>query len=61
MLRDHLTLVAGATRRDPIAERAARLWPDHARNAREWQRAVSVVRGTQRGWLLDTPQPRVHA
>lgn len=36
-----------------LADRAARLWPDHERNRHEWLRAVQVVRSTRRGWLLD--------
>lgn len=62
MLRDRLTLVAtAATRRDAMSDRAARLWPDSPRNAREWLRAVAVVRSTRSGWLLDPRQPRVSA
>ena len=44
---------AAPAKRDPLAERAARLWPDSERNQREWVRAVRLVRATQRGWLLD--------
>lgn len=61
MLHDRLTLVAAAPRRDTLADRAARLWPDNPRNAREWLRAVAVVRRTRSGWLLDQPQPRASA
>lgn len=42
----------------PLAERAARLWPDSERNQREWIRAVIVVRQSSNGWLLDKPKRR---
>lgn len=32
---------------------AKRLWPDSPRNAREWLRAVAVVRATGGGWVLE--------
>ena len=38
---------------DPLVERAVRLWPDDPRNQREWLRAVSVVRASRNGWLLE--------
>ena len=38
---------------NPLAARAARLWPDSPRNQAEWLRAVAVVRKTSGGWLLD--------
>lgn len=44
---------------DPLAERAAVLWPDSPRNQAEWVRAVTNVRLTTRGWLLDRKQPEV--
>ncbi len=34
---------------------AARLYPDSTYLQAEWVRAVSVVRGTSRGWLLERP------
>lgn len=43
---------------DPLAARAARLWPDSPRNQAEWLRAVAVVRKTSGGWLLDRPVER---
>lgn len=43
---------------NPLAARAAKLWPDDPRNAAEWMRAVAVVRKTSRGWLLDNPARR---
>lgn len=52
---------AAPAKRDPLAERAARLWPDSERNQREWVRAVTVVRRTRRGWLLDHPVTRRQA
>lgn len=48
-----------------LIDRAARLWPDDAphaeHNRREWQRAVELVRGTRRGWLIDARQARKEA
>lgn len=45
---------APATSVDPrLAMRAARLWPESPALQREWLRAISVVRSTQRGWLLE--------
>jgi hypothetical protein len=38
---------------DPLALRAARLWPDSPALQAEWLRAVEVVRSTSKGWLLD--------
>ena len=37
---------------------AAKLYPDAPCLQAEWRRAVSVVRATSRGWLLDQPQGR---
>jgi hypothetical protein len=42
---------------DPLALRAARLWPDSPALQAEWMRAVRVVRSTSRGWLLDRRVP----
>ncbi len=53
----HLQVVAPQARH-PMAQRAARLWPESPALQREWLRAVSVVRCTRRGWLLDQPQPK---
>lgn len=44
---------------DELSQRASRLWPDDQRNAREWLRAVAVVRSTDRGWLLDCSVRRI--
>jgi len=44
-----------------MAQRAARLWPGEPNLQLEWLRAVTVVRGTRRGWLLDTYMPRKEA
>lgn len=41
-----------------LADRAARLWPDDGHLRQEWLRAISVVRSTRRGWLLDR-RPRI--
>ena len=38
--------------------RAERLYPENPYLQAEWRRAVSVVRATSRGWLLDQPQGR---
>jgi len=54
---DHLRIVAQPALRHPMAERAARLWPDSPRNQREWLRAVALVRKTRRGWLADCRTP----
>ena len=43
---------------DGLQELAARLYPESAYLQAEWVRAVGVVRGTSRGWLLDKPVPR---
>ena len=43
---------------NPLAARAARLWPDSPRNQTEWLRAVAVVRKTSGGWLLDRKMER---
>jgi hypothetical protein len=52
-----------AAARLALAERALRLWPERLdfaeRNRAEWLRAVAVVRGTARGWMLDRQQGRV--
>lgn len=45
--------VMAQRRPDPLAARAARLWPESPRNQAEWLRAVAVVRKTSGGWLLD--------
>lgn len=47
--------------RDPLAERAAALWPESIDIQRRWMRAVQVVRNTRRGWLLERPVRRVEA
>lgn len=36
-----------------LAARAAELFPDNPGLQREWLRAVSVVRSTRAGWILD--------
>lgn len=36
-----------------LARRAARNYPDSDHLQQEWLRAVRVVRGTKRGWVLD--------
>ena len=38
--------------------KAARLYPHSEHLQREWVRAVSVVRRTHRGWVLDQPVTR---
>ncbi len=40
---------------DGLQIMAARLYPYSEALQAEWLRAVSVVRGTSRGWLLDKP------
>lgn len=42
---------------DPLALRAARLWPDSPALQAEWMRAVGVVRSTSKGWLLERKAP----
>lgn len=42
----------------PLAAQAARLYPQSEALQREWMRAVTVVRRTRRGWLLDHPVTR---
>lgn len=57
---EHLRVVAQQAQhaqRGPMADRAARLWPDSPRNQREWLRAVALVRKTSRGWVADCRQP----
>lgn len=46
---------------DPLAERAALLYPHSEPLQREWLRAVQVVRATRRGWLLERHVQRVEA
>jgi hypothetical protein len=53
-----LQIVHQAPQRDPLAERAAALWPHSTELQRRWLRAVAMVRQTRRGWLLDKPQER---
>lgn len=53
-----LQIVRGPQPRDPMAERAAALWPHSTELQRRWLRAVAMVRRTLRGWLLDHHQPR---
>ena len=36
-------------------DRAAVLFPESEYLQREWRRAISTVRRTERGWLLDKP------
>ncbi len=36
-----------------LRRHAIRLWHGNRRNAREWLRAVGVVRSTEGGWILD--------
>ena len=36
-----------------MRHRAARLWPESEYLQREWLRAVSVVRKSPRGWLIE--------
>lgn len=43
---------------DGLEQIAARLYPDSTYLQAEWVRAVRVVRGTSRGWLLDRPVPK---
>lgn len=43
---------------DGLEQIAARLYPADAYLQAEWVRAVRVVRGTSRGWLLDRPTPK---
>lgn len=38
---------------DPLAARAALLWPDSEILQAKWVRAVGVVRSTRGGWVLD--------
>lgn len=56
-----LHVVNHAPQRDPLAERAAALWPHSTDLQRCWMRAVQIVRNTQRGWLLERPVRRVEA
>lgn len=44
-----------------LIELAARLYPDSAYLQTQWLRAVTVVRATARGWLLDMPVVRVRS
>ena len=37
----------------PLGQRAARLYPDNAYLQAEWIRAVTTVRSTNGGWVLD--------
>ncbi len=43
------------TNPEPLAARAARLYPDSPALQAAWLRAIGLVRGTTRGWLLDHP------
>lgn len=54
-----LKIVNHAPQRDPLAERAARLYPHSTDLQRRWMRAVQIVRNTRRGWLLERPVRRV--
>ena len=56
-----LHVVHHAPQRDPLAERAAALWPESTDLQRRWMRAVQIVRNTRRGWLLERPVRRVEA
>ena len=40
-----------------LTRRAIRLWRGNRRLAREWLRAVGVVRATKGGWILDGGTP----
>ena len=46
-----------ASSREP-AERAKDLFPDSDYLQQEWQRALALVRSTERGWILDKPAQR---
>jgi hypothetical protein len=36
-----------------LGARAAKIWPQNPAMQKEWLRAVSVVRATSRGWVLE--------
>jgi hypothetical protein len=38
---------------------AARLYPESPYLQSEWLRAIEVVRGSRRGWLLESPLARL--
>ena len=39
----------------PLDARAELLWPDSPVNQAKWIAAVTLVRGTKRGWVADSP------
>lgn len=59
--RRHLTVAASEPRGNPMLDRAKRLYPDNVTLQREWIRAVSVVRRTRKGWLLERELHRAGA